>query len=656
MGDFNPVMPFRVGGGENLADAPELIRDDEAIKLVNIRFAGRNRWTTRKAAQLLLSSFNSVCGIFGMPHGQLSSGAAAAVVYLNWTGSSVELYKASGRSGNAELVGTLVGWESVGERPKVRAAILGNSLWICDEGKQYGLTCYDPNDVFETGTELFQPVFRFNRSLIQTPSPIMCRDVATYNNFLFVCGYGDETDPDQPEIVRFSYLGLERASDEDGAGDAGADANPDYCEDVDGNQIDCTTGEELPFGDPSNPPKEIPLDGGVEGLFDVDDYFSVGQRGIPVVGMAQGAERLVIATRFAAYILFGYDRLSFELDLIDGQRGLVATRAIGEADGVVFWYSPLGPCRWAGGDVLPMEERITPLLEEIDFDTLFFFDQPREYEAQWLFSTDGGDPNRAIKYNYLYDAWHENKLGLRVFCGGHVKPGSILTPGPGGEPVPGPGDALVPPSNLNHINIGRNVATATWVNNETGPTIVTRAEFSENGTDFFFWAELPSGGDRFNYSGLLENTTYTTRVRHEDSTTGAVSAWTQAPFTTGTNADCSWINPPANFNAESGYFVNPITSVREPVINVTWEHSNPGVSEGFTIQVLDTATSEVVHSASTTFPNVVGIRIKYGTTTGLNVLLDYKVRMRSAADGCISDWTNEITVPPPTLDNIFSFV
>jgi len=651
MGDFNPSTSYRVGGGENLADAPELIRDDQALKLINFRFAGRNRWTTRKAAHLLLSSFSSLCGIFGMPHGTLSSGGAVAVVYLDWDGASVKLYKGNGRSASAELVGTLAGWESVSERPKVRAAVLGNSLWICDEGKKYGLTVYDPSDVFEQGVELWQPKFRFNRTLLQDPSAIMCREVSAYNNFLFVAGYGDETDPDQPEVVRFSYLGLERINDEDGAGDAGADANPDYCVDIDGNQIDCTTGIELPFGDPSNPPKEIPLADGVEGLFDLDDYFSVGQRGIPVVGMAQGAERLVICTRFASYILFGYNRFSFELDLVDGQRGLVATRAIGQADGVVFWYSGLGPCRWAGGDVIPMERDITPLLEQIDFDTLFFFHQPLEYEAQWLFSTDGGDPNRAIKYNYLYDEMHENELGLRVFCGGHVKPGSILTPGPGGEPIPGPGDSLVPPSNLHHIAIGENVATAVWTNNEVGPAIETEIEVQLGANPFFPVTTVASGVDRQNFSGLTPGTSYTTRARHIDTTTGAESTWATAPFTTLVAG--SQLLPPTGVEARSRWIPDPKFFFVGQWI-VTWDNPNSGITTQALVQFLDVLTGEVVSTTGTGALNDNGRVGLYGTQGDgglLETTKDYFVRVKFASAGKNdSNWSDQVLLPFPKFD------
>lgn len=520
MSDTSPSTTFRFGRGLNLDDAPETIDDREALELINYRLEGRNRWTTRRAASVVVDDLVDICGIFGMPHGEMSGGEASAVVYLDFVQNSVRLYKATGRSGSLELVGTPAGWESAPSRPTVRAALLAGCLWLCDEERRLGLTCYDPTDVFSQGIELFQPKFKFNRELNTPASAIFCRDVAAYNNFLFVCGYGDEAEPDQPEIVRFSYLGMA------GPDDA---RSTDAVQDV--TQPNPAYDPVLPIG-PGNQPFLF-VDGGVEGLFDTDDYFPVGVRNIPVVGMQQGAERLVVATRLRAYILFGYDRDSFELDLLDSQRGLVATRAIGEADGIVYWWSPLGPCRWSGGEVVPMEKRIKPLIRRVNYQGMFFFHQREEYEARWYHSKDAGDPKWSVNYNYLYDELYEHELGVRVSCGGYTIPGTILRPGPGGEPIPPPPGSLVQPTNLHCEDPTEKTITWAWTPQETAPDIVTEFQWKKSSDpDFGEIIELESSVDRITIDNLEPETSYDARVRHISNSSNETSIYSTATCST----------------------------------------------------------------------------------------------------------------------------
>lgn len=519
MSDTSPSTTFRFGRGINLDDAPETIDDREALELINYRLEGRNRWTTRRALATVVTELVDVCGIFGMPHGELSSGEAPSVVYLDYVQNEIRLYKANGRQGSLEFVGVPAGWESSSIRPNVRAALLAGCLWMCDEERFLGLTCYDPNDVFGQGTELFQPYFKFNRELDTPPSPIFSRDVAAYNNFLFVCGYGDEAEPDQPEIVRFSYLGM-----------AGPDDARDLDAALDVTQLNPAYDPDDLLG-PGNQPYLF-VDGGVEGLFDVEDYFPVGVRNIPVIGMQQGAERLVIATRLRPYILFGYDRTSFELDLLDAQHGLVATRAIGEADGVVYWWTPSGPVRWTGGEVIPLEKRIKPLIRRVNYNGMFFFHQPNEYEARWYHSKDTGDPKWSLNYNYLYDELYEHELGVRVSCGGLSIPGTILRPGPGGTPIPPPPGSLVQPTNLHCENPTEKNITWAWTPQETAPDIVTEFQWAKTGEEFGEIIELESSVDRITIDNLEPETSYDARVRHVSTSGGETSIYSTATCST----------------------------------------------------------------------------------------------------------------------------
>ncbi|MEE9414601.1 MAG: hypothetical protein V3V01_04895 [Acidimicrobiales bacterium] len=629
MPDFFQSNAYPMGGGLNLADAPERIPADEATELTNVRFSGSNRWTSRRAGQLLYGQLNDVCGTHPFPHGAMDDGVTpVGIVYLDWDGAKVSLYK-SNNGKTVEFVGILAGWGSVSERPKTITAVLREALFIVDEGKNHGLTIYDPEERFEEGV-LFQPSFKFDRTLTTAAAPMFPRTIATYNNFLFVAGHGSEADPDRPEVVRFSYLGLE--FDTEGAGDSAEDPL----------QPNPTFDPILPVSE-SNP-EFLLATGGVRGMFDIEDFFFAGQRGTPVVGMKQGAERLVIATRFAAYILFGYDRTSFFLDLIDNQRGCVAGRAIGEADGVVYWMSPLGPSFWAGGRVQSLERKITPRLRDIDFDTCFFLHQREEYDARWYYSMDGGDPNRALEWNYLYEKWKELELGIRVFCGGSLRPGTALRAGPGGDPVPGPGDALAPPSNLFHQTITPHGATAVWTNNETGPEIVTEHEFKEASGVYQPVAEHPSGVERFTYVGLLPGTTYFTRVRHKSTASGAESIWVEAQFTTLTEGT---LNTLGNFSARSVQLPTGRPFVWEPYIICSWTDENPQIDDAKELEFTDPVTGFVVLILSVPFPPQTSIAIPYRAYAALDPTKTILVRGRALFGSEFSPWTPNISVPPP---------
>lgn len=643
MPDFTTPRPFVLGGGLNLADAPEMLEDGEATLLTNVRFVGENRWTPRRAARQVAAGFQSCCGVFGFPHGETATGRAVSGVYLDWTGTRVDLYvcDSDGRR-DASPVGTLAGWDPVGQRPKVIAAVLAECIWIVDEGKKYGLTVYDPNERFEQGI-LWQPKFKFNRSLDTPASPIFARCVASYNNFLFVAGHGSEDDPDRPEMVRFSYLGLE--FEPTGQGDASLDPlqpNPDY------DELLPDSVENQPF---------LPVAGGVGGLFDIEDYALVGQRGQPVVGMVQGAERLVICTRFAAYILFGYDRTSFFLDLVDNQRGLVASRAIGEADGIVWWFSPLGPCYWGGGRVQGLETKVTPRLREIDHDSIFFGHQRAEYECRWYYSVDGGDPNRSLVWNYLRRRYKEEHLGVRLFCAGVLKPGTILRPGPGGNPLPGPppedpGNGggfplLTPICGFTSFTLIKNPNDATfdivwnfeWQSQETGPGIVTDFQARVGvGSTYGEIVEL----DTSESLGLVVardlQAEVAARVRHRRIATGEISDWCEDIA----DPPDTIVSPPVNFRITATEVFAPGGGQKIFRYDASWVLA--GIDVYTTIEIRKTATGVVEFRFSGL--GLSSLSFQLSATFASEYQFRAQHTTEANGQGITSDWTDYI---PPEI-------
>jgi hypothetical protein len=121
---------------------------------------------------------------------------ATAAILLSWDSgtSTVRLYRISGNVVRT-YVGTLAGWAGVSTRPVVFLATVARVVFIVDEGKNEGLTCYDPNDVLGSGSALFQPTFDFNDDAAFVA--LKARLVIEHLNHLWVFGYGDEDSPDR---------------------------------------------------------------------------------------------------------------------------------------------------------------------------------------------------------------------------------------------------------------------------------------------------------------------------------------------------------------------------------------------------------------------------------------------------------------------------
>jgi hypothetical protein len=131
-----------------------------------------------------------------------------------------------------------------------------------------------------------------------TPEPVLFRGVASYLTYLVGWGYGTESDPDHPEVVRVSH--------------------------------------------PDNPT-----------LLDPDDYFRAGQGGSPVLnclgaGDASGSVLLVLKPT-ETHQIFGYDKRTFGIRLVDASYGVAASRLAISLNGVVYTWSLEGPRRSTGG-------------------------------------------------------------------------------------------------------------------------------------------------------------------------------------------------------------------------------------------------------------------------------------------------------------------
>jgi hypothetical protein len=531
------IVPARLGLGLNLVDAPEALEDGAARILRNWRLTGRGRISTRRTATALAGTYDGdIIGVFPFVH----AAGVGGVVLTRTAGGTVKLYTVNGDGLSPSLQGELAGWSSVSATVQVTATTMFRVLFITDVGRNHGLTCFDPNSVLGGGL-LFQPSFNFQTGGTIPHAKMLCRGVAEHANMLFAWGYGAEEDPSRPEMLRWSYIGFN--NDLQGAGDAG-------------------------YLDDGTTPTVV----GSTNLFDREDSAMVGERGVAIVAVGSGNGRAIVATEKKAFVLFGSDRDSFQLDEIDNQRGCVNTRAMVEAAGGIYWMSPLGPCRYTGGGgVEDLSRPIKPLLGSMNMPGVFAVHAPQENQVRFYYAEAAGPATKALIFDYYAEQWLEDELGVSVRCAGLVTPSGAE--GPSGAPTA-----------LTHGTISHNQATASWTNGDTSPATVTRVYRAPDATGvpgaFTLVATVASGVTSYAHAALAASTTYWTRVEHVRN--GYASTNVQASFTTLQEPDNptpppggTYGQPPQNWHAE-GQSVFDTRGGWQSSVFMFWDMGIPG--------------------------------------------------------------------------------
>lgn len=464
-----PFDTFQIplGRGLNLVDAPEAIGEGELREAANLVLTGEGFVRPRRAMVRRTTLPGEVCGIFSFPHALV--GQETGVVYAVYIGGNVRFYTANTRGQGAAPItdGTnpIHLWTGLSEPPHVQAATLGRRLFLVCEDRSQPMLIYDPFRV--GGPPLYAPSFQFVGG---DAAPILGGAVAENNNIIFVAGYGSELDQNRPEVIRFSYLGLEDDGNGDG-GDAGADDDS-------------------------------------MGLFDRGDYFMLTERGVPVVGMLGVAGRMVILTPFQAHHLFGYSRDDFHAELLDPQRGLVAGRALIAAHGAAYWWSPLGPCRYAGAQVEPLDDPLLPVIDSLRTERMFAAHHRETREIRWYFPTD--DDTDYYAFNYRKGQWTRGRHAHRITCAGRVAPQSYQGEQGTVSPPPPP---VGPPEAINHDGITAHGARTYITPGDAAAEI--RLERSPAGAGM--WSEvaiLPPGSTMYEHTGLAPSSSWDVRARH----------------------------------------------------------------------------------------------------------------------------------------------
>lgn len=494
------TIPALLGAGLNLVDAAGALAPGEARRLVNFRVAGNGRIESRKAAALLETTGMECAGVFRFPF--YSGATAIGAIAAFWDGSgTVSLYRIDT---SGQMFGTeLAGWTGVTTRPVITGAILGQKLWLCGRGAGVNLSLkyYDA-----AGDAMVTPTFAFDESSesVLSYANVRARVCAEYANQLFEAGYGTENDVDRPEIVRFTYIGLE--ADPGGAGDAGEAV-------------------------------------GYPNIFDLEDFRQVGERGSAVLAMLPVPGRLLFLSDQAAHMMSGTDRESFRLELIDSLRGITGTHAALAANGTAYWWNKRkGPCVFTGGGATEIGRKVQRRFPDIDLTTLVAAHVAESSVVRWYHSLG------FLSFDYERGEWMEGGLApFQVFCAGSVSQSSTKV-STGESTVPaapsGPPTSFTESHTFSTARVGwtaGDLAAYTDIYAVRSPSPVDAASLS---------AQLDPGVQAYTFSGLLPSTAYSVKLRHRRN--GQFSTYLLGSFTTSASpggGDDGLVDPPTNLRA-----------------------------------------------------------------------------------------------------------
>lgn len=124
--------------------------------------------------------------------------------------------------------------------------------------------------------------------------PVKFRGVYQWLGYVFGWGFGTNSDPDRPEVIRSS--------------------SPD---------------------DPT--------------VYNANHYFRAGERTSPVIGVQAVGSSLGVWKSSSWYRIDGDSRTNWTIQLVDPYVGLVSARAVLNVEGVAHWWSPQGPRMTTGG-------------------------------------------------------------------------------------------------------------------------------------------------------------------------------------------------------------------------------------------------------------------------------------------------------------------
>ena len=323
--------------------------------------------TARRPALFEGCELESGTDIIGI-HALRAYGVTAVVTY-DTVLRNVELHLVA-PDFTPRLVGTIWTLPAGVAFPRVSMADVWNVLAIAHDEPSLGAR--QVTTIFTVSpTEGFAPLVLQLDASSGGPPPsrnVRFRGVCRHLTYLVGWGYGTETDPDRPEIVRVSL--------------------PD---------------------DPTD--------------FKPEHYFLCGQGRDPVLRCDAVSEVLLAQKGTETYTIFGSDRPSFGIVKADTLFGVASSRLAVVVGGTHYRWAFEGPRRSTGGvsedQSLPLdlEDYGLSTPRDLIFDYAFACYDPRENAVWFVFETAEG-PGFAYIYHVEADQWSVRQYPVALFCGG----------------------------------------------------------------------------------------------------------------------------------------------------------------------------------------------------------------------------------------------
>jgi hypothetical protein len=291
--------------------------------------------------------------------------------------------------------------------------------------------------------------------------PIRFRGVCRHLAYLFGWGYGTNSEPDRPEIVRNSK-----------------------------------PGEPLVF---------LP-----------EHYFLAGIRGEPVVRCESlGQVGLLVFKETEFHVIGGYDRQTFTIQPVDSTYGLAGSQLAVVVDGVCYFWSLTGPRATTGGSSkdlgYPLDvEAPAPadLVASGEASEGFAFFNSRRKEVTFVFGKRG----YVLHLQNDKPRWSYRSYGIELRCAGTFYTGS-------GTAIP-----VGYPDISTSAPLGASSFRVTWVNVDAVGDETVEVWLAQGAGAFTKINEMPvtdpltAPTQHYDAVGLLAATTYTMAVRYRRAT------------------------------------------------------------------------------------------------------------------------------------------
>lgn len=244
--------------------------------------------------------------------------------------------------------------------------------------------------------------------------------------------------------------------------------------------------------------------------------FSVGNRVRSarerILAACVSGDVCYVASAYALHALTGYGRDSWTITTLDSSLGCVSSRAMVDAGGTLYYWTPRGPARVSGvsapeplWDALPDTvatiadpQRIVGAYDAANDQVMFLYGRPET----------AGETRAVAAYDIRRDVWlgPDSAIGSAAFCAGTVTPvlpPSVTSPGP-----------LAPPSAPVTLEVTATTVSVSITPGDTQSGTITRWILERQTGESVGYADLASTVTTFGWTSLVPATGYRWSAAH----------------------------------------------------------------------------------------------------------------------------------------------